>query len=116
MAGLNPVRTRAAANGKPQQSIVVRFIGLTSRSWPRRFGEDPILPDHIVRSAELDSDPPAEADLRAYRVITASTARSIVLSRHRRSAQGSRVTAGPLFISAGQAEQMLAGGVSRIMP
>lgn len=88
----------------------VRLIGLTSRSWPRRFGEDPILPDHIVQAAELDPDPPAEADLRAFRAIIASATRSIVLSRHRRSAQGSRVTASPLFVSAGQTEQALAAG------
>jgi hypothetical protein len=42
----------------------VRLLGLTSRSWPRRGGEDPILPDHLVPARDLDPDPVPEADRR----------------------------------------------------
>lgn len=77
----------------------VRLLGLTSRGWPRRPGDDPILPNHIVCTTELDSDPAAHADLRAFKIITAMAKRRVVLSRSRRTAQGSRITASPLFTS-----------------
>jgi hypothetical protein len=46
-----------------------RLLGLTSRGWPRRPGQDPILPDHIVSADELDSDPTAQSDLRCFNSI-----------------------------------------------
>ena len=75
----------------------VRLLGLTSRGWPRRFGEDPILPGHIVRAEELDSDPPAEADRRVFENICALAAEGVVLSRSRRNAQGALAGASPLL-------------------
>jgi RecB family exonuclease len=86
----------------------VRLLGLTSRSWPRRPGEDPILPNHIVPAAELDFDPPAQCDLRTFKIITAYASQSVVLSRSRRTAGGSRITASPLFTSSGGEERVLA--------
>ncbi len=75
----------------------VRLLGLTSRAWPRRGGEDPILPDHLVAARALDPDPVPEADRRHYAVIHASAGGALVLSRSRRSPQGSRVGPSPLL-------------------
>lgn len=75
----------------------VRLLGLTSRAWPRRGGEDPVLPDHLVSARELDPDPVPEADRRNFAVIRASASSSLVLSRNRRSPQGSRVGPSPLL-------------------
>jgi len=52
----------------------VRLLGMTTRSWPRRAGEDPMIPSHIVRREEIDSE----------------------LSRSRRNAQGGMQAASPL--------------------
>jgi RecB family exonuclease len=77
----------------------VRLLGLTSRVWPRRFGDDSILPNHIVRAEELDTDPPAEADLRAFENIKSLATKGVVLSRSRRNPQGSLIGPSPLFPS-----------------
>jgi PD-(D/E)XK nuclease superfamily len=75
----------------------VRLLGLTSRAWPRRGAEDPILPDHLVSAKDLDPDPMPEADRRSFAVVLASASAGLVLSRNRRSPQGSRVGPSPLL-------------------
>ena len=75
----------------------VWLLGLTSRGWPRRFGEDPILPSHIVPAEELDSDLPADADRRAFQNISALATGGAVFSRSRRNAQGGLAGPSPLF-------------------
>jgi hypothetical protein len=75
----------------------VRLLGLTSRGWPRRPGEDALLPGHLLPPHELDVDPSADADRRAFAIICSSTGQSIVLSRSRRNAQGNLVGASPLL-------------------
>ncbi|TME44468.1 MAG: PD-(D/E)XK nuclease family protein, partial [Chloroflexi bacterium] len=75
----------------------VRLLGLTNRNWPRRAGGDAILPDHILPAAEFDVDPVAKADRRHFRVILEAASGELVLSRSRRSAQGSRVGRSPLL-------------------
>ncbi|MGZ3359006.1 MAG: PD-(D/E)XK nuclease family protein, partial [Xanthobacteraceae bacterium] len=75
----------------------VRLLGLTSRAWPRRGGEDPILPDHLVSARDLDPDPVPETDRRNFSVISASARVELALSRNRRSPQGSRVGPSPLL-------------------
>jgi hypothetical protein len=77
----------------------VRLLGLTSRVWPRRFGDDPVLPNHIVRAEELDCDPPAETDLRVFQNVKGLAAKCVVFSRSRRNPQGSLIGASPLFPS-----------------
>jgi RecB family exonuclease len=74
-----------------------RLLGLTNRGWPRRSGEDSILPDHVMPASEFDIDPTARADRRHFEAIVGGTACEIVLSRSRRSAQGSRVGRSPLL-------------------
>jgi RecB family exonuclease len=74
----------------------VRLLGMTSRAWPRRAAEDPLIPAHILPSQMLESDPVTEHDRRAFNVITSAAARSCVLSRSRRNAQGGQLSASPL--------------------
>ncbi|WP_407150458.1 PD-(D/E)XK nuclease family protein [Bradyrhizobium sp. ORS 86] len=75
----------------------VRLLGLTNRNWPRRAGGDAILPDHVLPADELDVDPVAKADRRHFRVILEAASGEVVLSRSRRSAQGSRLGRSPLL-------------------
>jgi hypothetical protein len=74
----------------------VRLLGLTTRSWPRRAGEDPLIPTHMLSRDELDYDPITDQDRRAFDVITAHAAGSCVLSRSRRNARGELQAASPL--------------------
>jgi hypothetical protein len=67
----------------------VWLCGMTSRSWPRRAAENPLIPDHILRRQVLDPNPVNEQDRRAYAIISACATSACVLSQSRRSAQGS---------------------------
>jgi RecB family exonuclease len=74
----------------------VRLLGLTTRSWPRRSGEDPLVPGHILSREALDSESLTEQDRRAYAIITAQAGGALVLSRSRRNAQGGLQAPSPL--------------------
>src|SRR3984893_9555708 len=74
----------------------VRLVGMTTRSWPRRAGEDPLIPSHMLSREELDSDPITDEDRRAFDVITAHAAGGCVRYRKRRNAQGNLLAASPL--------------------
>lgn len=65
-----------------------RLLGLTSRGWPRGQAEDPLLPNHIVRTERLDPVPVPERDRRDFRAILAATPDQVVLSRARRDPAG----------------------------
>lgn len=75
----------------------VRLIGLTNRGWPRNTGEDPVLPGHVLAADQFDADPAGRADRRHFDVILEAASGSAVLSRSRRSSQGSRVGRSPLL-------------------
>ena len=75
---------------------LVRLLGMTTRSWPRRAGEDPLIPSHILSREALDPDPITDQDRRAFDVITAHASGGCVLSRSRRNAQGGLQAASPL--------------------
>lgn len=66
----------------------VRLLGLNSGRWPRRAGEDRLLPDHIIPTERLNPLPPDAADRRDYETILATTSDEIVLSRARRDSEG----------------------------
>ena len=74
----------------------VRLLGMTTRSWPRRAAEDPLVPSHILSRRTLDPDPITDQDRRAFRVITAHASAGCVLSRSRRNAQGGLLSISPL--------------------
>ncbi|MGY8676627.1 PD-(D/E)XK nuclease family protein [Bradyrhizobium sp. UFLA05-153] len=75
----------------------VRLLGLTNRHWPRRSGDDSIIPDHVLPANVVDVDPVAKADRRHFRIILGAASGSVTLSRGRRTAQGSRVGRSPLL-------------------
>jgi hypothetical protein len=74
-----------------------RMIGLTSRSWPRTQGEDPLLPDHIVPQAELDPFPVPVRDQRDFRALLDGAGSEVVLSHSRRGADGRQLGISPLW-------------------
>lgn len=76
---------------------LVWLLGLTSRSWPRHAGEDPLLPDHIVASARLDPLPVHYADRRDFQTIHDMSDREVVCSRARRDSEGRLNGASPLY-------------------
>jgi hypothetical protein len=55
------------------------------------------LPDHLVSARELDPDPTPDADRRSFAVVVDATHAGLVLSRSRRSSQGSRLGPSPLI-------------------
>lgn len=73
------------------------LVGLTSRSWPRRASEDPLLPDHIIPSSRLDPLPVHQADRRDFETIQAMTANELVCSRARRDSGGRINGVSPLY-------------------
>lgn len=73
------------------------LVGLTSRSWPRRPGEDPLVPDHVISSGRLDPLPIHHADRRDFRTICAMTSREIVCSRARRDSEARLNGVSPLY-------------------
>jgi len=73
------------------------LVGLTSRSWPRRASEDPLLPNHIVPASRLDPLPIHQADARDFETIEAMTAIELVCSRARRDSGGRVNGVSPLY-------------------
>ena len=73
------------------------LVGLTSRSWPRRPSEDPLLPHHVVPSSRLDPLPVHRADTRDFETIGAMTASELLFSRARRDSGGRVNGVSPLF-------------------
>ncbi len=76
----------------------VRMLGLTSRAWPRRSSDDPLLPRRLLDPVglDLDPDPMPVRDRRHFAILMAATASDIVLSRSRRDAEGRRLGRSPL--------------------
>jgi hypothetical protein len=74
----------------------VWLLGLTTLDWPRSGKLDPILPDYLVPSEEIDPDPVEAADRRCFEIIRGS-AKQLMLSSSRLNSQGARASAGPLL-------------------
>ena len=73
------------------------LVGLTSRSWPRRASEDPLLPDHVISATRLDPLPVHQADRRDFQTICHMTGRALVCSRARRDSEGRINGTSPLY-------------------
>ena len=73
------------------------LVGLTSRSWPRRASEDPLLPNHVIAAERLDPLPVHEADRRDFSTIRKMTDRQVVCSRARRDSEGRLNGVSPLY-------------------
>jgi hypothetical protein len=75
----------------------VRLLGLTSRHWPRRAADDPLLPDYMIPARLLQPTPTPVQDRNRFRGILASTSAKLVLSRSRRDGEGRLLGASPLL-------------------
>ena len=73
------------------------LVGLTSRSWPRRASENPLLPNHIIAAEQLDPLPVHEADRRDFQTICDMTDDEAVCSRARRDSEGRLNGISPLY-------------------
>ena len=73
------------------------LLGLTSRSWPRRAAEDPLLPNHVIAPDRLDPLPQHEADRRDFETIVHLAEREVVCSRARRDSEGRLNGISPLY-------------------
>ena len=73
------------------------LVGLTSRSWPRRASEDPLLPTHVMPQEPLDPLPIHESDRRDFRTICRMADRQVVCSRARRDSEGRLNGVSPLY-------------------
>ena len=98
--GLEPEAAILWAPASAVAAIPRRFVwlvGLTSRSWPRRASEDPLLPDHVIASARLDPLPVHQADRRDFVTIHDMTGGELVCSRARRDSGGRLNGISPLY-------------------
>jgi hypothetical protein len=97
----------SALAGSPRP--FVRLLGLASRSWPRRRGEDPLLPDHVLGGVVLHEQSLAEQDRRSFRTILHRVGSEVVLSRAKRDAEGRRLAPSPLLrqVDAGDEVELL---------
>jgi len=75
----------------------VHLLGMTTRSWPRRAGEDPLIPSHILPRDALNLESITDQDRRAFAIIASQAAGCCILSRSRRNAQGGQQAASPLI-------------------
>lgn len=79
----------------------VRLLGLTGRAWPRAPTEDPLLPDHVLPRSALETVSRAERDERVFRAIATNATAGLVLSRSRRSTEGTLLAPSRLFPAKG---------------
>jgi RecB family exonuclease len=75
----------------------VWLLGLNALTWPRASREDPLLPDHIISTTELDPLPVTHMDRLAFRAIGGTTTRELVCSASRRDATGRQLGLSPLL-------------------
>ena len=73
------------------------LVGLSSRSWPRRAREDPLLAEHIIAAGRLEPLPIHDADRRDFQAISAMTESEVVCSRARRDSEGRPNGISPLY-------------------
>lgn len=73
------------------------LVGLTSQSWPRRMGEDALLPGHILIPDQLTPLPVHLADRRDFESIRNMTTLEWVCSRARRESEGRQYGISSLF-------------------
>ena len=66
----------------------VRLLGLTSRQWPRRDGEDSLIPNYIIPTRQLSPMSVSEMDRRDFRSIISTTPGKVVFSWPRMDGDG----------------------------
>ena len=84
----------------------VWLLGLNARTWPRASREDPLLPNHIIPTAELDPLPVTHMDRLAFHAIGGTTERELVCSASRRDATGRLLGLSPLLSTKTEPERL----------
>jgi RecB family exonuclease len=79
--------------GAPRPFVCV--LGLTTRFWPRRNTEDPLLPTRIVEVADVEGQSIRQRDEAQLAFLRRMATGEAVLSFARRDARGSILTASP---------------------
>lgn len=77
----------------------VLLIGLTSRSWPRHDGEDPLIPDHVIPDDKLNPISRHFLDELDFQTISETTERELTLCWPRRDKDGRRCEPSSLITS-----------------
>jgi hypothetical protein len=77
----------------------VRLLGLTSRQWPRRDGEDSLIPNYIVPTRQLSPMSVSEIDRRDFHSILSTTAERVVFSWPRMDGDGRELRPSTLVAS-----------------
>ena len=75
----------------------MRLIGLSGPTWPRPENEDPLLPGHLVARRRLEPVSATERDRLHFTSMLDYCGGEIVLSRSRRSAEGSLLSKSSLW-------------------
>jgi hypothetical protein len=78
----------------------VRLLGLTSRQWPRRDGEDSLIPNYIVPRRRLSPMSVSELDRRDFQSILSTTGQEVVFSWPRMDGDGRELRASTLVPTA----------------
>ena len=75
----------------------VRLLGVNSGQWPRPEAEDSLLPDHILPRRLLRPSSVKDLDRLAWQIIERSVSDEFIISRSRRSATGTALSASVLW-------------------
>jgi hypothetical protein len=77
----------------------VRLLGLSGRAWPRAESEDALLPNQLLPRRELQPVSDTDRDRRCFAILLRHSDEEVVLSRSRRSPQGSLLAQSSLWPS-----------------
>lgn len=75
----------------------VRLLGLSGRAWPRAESEDALLPNHLLPRRRLQPVSDTERDRLCFATVLRHSGGEVVLSRSRRSAEGSLLAQSSLW-------------------
>ncbi len=75
----------------------VRLLGLSGRAWPRAESEDALLPNHLLPRRQLQPLSDTERDRLCFAILLRHSDGEVVLSRSRRSSEGSLLAQSSLW-------------------
>ena len=75
----------------------VRLLGLSGRAWPRAESEDALLPNHLLPRRQLQPVSDTERDRLCFAILLRHSDGEVVLSRSRRSSEGSLLAQSSLW-------------------
>jgi hypothetical protein len=75
----------------------VRLLGLSGRAWPRAESEDALLPNHLLPRRQLQPVSDTERDRLCFAILLCHSDGEVVLSRSRRSSEGSLLAQSSLW-------------------